>query len=94
MRQPFLFGDRRCRVDEPLAWVEEYPIQWRDPKLDLGELARLRWIEGLSQKELARRLGRSKSGIQRYDKKLKQLGSRVPGLTAEERRKIKWALEN
>lgn len=72
-------GDRRCRVGEPLVWVEEYPIQWREPKLDLGELARLRWIEWLSREELARRFGRSESGIQRYYDELKRLRGRARG---------------
>jgi hypothetical protein len=53
-------------VEEPLCWVEEYPIRWREPKIDLAELAKLRWFEGLSRKELASRYGKSESAIQNY----------------------------
>lgn len=35
-------GARGPRVEEPLIWAETYPIQWREPRVDLAELARLR----------------------------------------------------
>lgn len=31
-----------------------YPIQWRDPRLNLTELAKLRWIEGMDTNSLAK----------------------------------------
>jgi hypothetical protein len=53
-------------VEEPLAWAEQYPIQWREPRVDLAELAKLRWIEGLSRKELAQKYGKTAVAIQNY----------------------------
>jgi len=81
-------------VDELLSWVEEYPIQWREPKIDLAELAKRRWIEGMSRKELAQVYGKSESGIQNHFQELKRRGFRVPGLRDEERERILWALKN
>lgn len=56
-------GDLRHTVEEPLGWVEEYPIQWREPSLNLAELAKLRWEDGLKINEIARKLGRTESCI-------------------------------
>ena len=61
-----ILGARRPRVEEPLSWTEEYQIQWREARIDLAELARLRWIEGLSRKELAMRFGKTEVAIQNY----------------------------
>ena len=48
-----MIGPRQGTVKEQLVWAYEYPIQWREPQFNLSELARLRWISGLSKKELA-----------------------------------------
>jgi hypothetical protein len=87
-------GARHTRVEEPLSWAEEYPIQWREPLFDLAELAKRRWIEGLSRKELARVYGRTECAIQNHFQELKRRGLRVPGLTDDEREKILWALKS
>ncbi len=42
-------GAHRARVEEPLTWAETFPIQWREPSVDLAELAKLRWIDGVSR---------------------------------------------
>lgn len=85
---------RRPIVEEPLAWVEEYPIQWRELKLDLAELAKLRWIQGLSRQEQAERFGKTECAIQNYFQDLRRLDFWVLGLTEEERRQIKWTSKN
>ena len=72
-------------VEEPLAWAEEYPIQWREPEFNLAELARLRWIEGLSTKQLAAKFGRTECAIKNYYQKLRRLEFRVSGLSEIER---------
>ena len=46
-------GARRPRVEEPLTWAETYPVQWREPRVNLAELAKLRWIKGQSTIELS-----------------------------------------
>jgi DNA-binding transcriptional regulator LsrR (DeoR family) len=46
-------------VVEPagLAVLREYEIPWKKQSLDLAELARLRFEEGLGSRLIARRLG-------------------------------------
>ena len=68
--------------------VETYPIQWRKPRLDLAELAKLRWIEGYSRKQLAEKYGKTTVAIQNYFQELRRLKFRVPGLSDMERIKI------
>jgi hypothetical protein len=80
-----LLGARRPIVEEPLAWAEEYLIQWREPEFNLAELARLRWIEGLSTKQLAEKYGRTECSIENYYQKLRRLEFRVSGLSEIER---------
>jgi len=59
-------GDLHSIVDAPLVWAEEYPTQWWKPKVDAVELARLRWAEDLSYKEIAARTGLSVSGVKSH----------------------------
>lgn len=84
----FALGARQAKVEEPLAWVEEYPIQWREPRVDLAELAKLRWIEGLSRQELAERYGKTTVAIQNYFQQLRRINFRIPGLSDNERAQI------
>ena len=46
-------------VVEPagLAVLREYEIHWKKQTLDIAELARLRFEEGLGSRQIARRLG-------------------------------------
>ena len=55
-------------------------MEWREPRLDLAELAKLRWIEGLSRKVLAERYGRTEEAIQNCFQALKRKSFEVPGL--------------
>ena len=87
------FGARRPIVGEPLAWAEEYPIQWREPRADLSELARLRWIKGMSVKELARAFGRTEYAMENYIQNLRRKAFEVPGLAPAERRLILRSLK-
>lgn len=72
-------GARRSIVEEPLSWAEEYPIQWREPRVDLADLARLRWIEGFSTQELMKRYGRTQYAIENYYQNLRLKGFVVLG---------------
>ncbi len=67
-----LNGARGPRVEEPLGWAQIYPIQWHEPRINLAELAKLRWIEGWSRKALAERYGKSQDAIQNYFQLLKK----------------------
>lgn len=80
-----LFGARRPMLEELLAsWVQEYPIQWHDPRVNLAELAKLRWIDGWSRESLAKRYGKSPNAIQCYFQLLKREDFRGLGLTISE----------
>ena len=59
-------------MEEPLVWAETYPIQWREPRVDLAELAKLRWVEGLSVKEIAIRLGRTEVALKNYFQEIRR----------------------
>ncbi|MBX3019143.1 MAG: hypothetical protein KF767_14755 [Bdellovibrionaceae bacterium] len=87
-------GARHPRIGEPLVKVETYPIQWREPRLDLAELARLRWVEGYSRKQLAEKYGKTTVAIQNYFQDLKRREFCVSGLSERERKKILWASKN
>ena len=87
-------GARYPRMGEPLVKVETYPIQWREPRLDLAELARLRWVDGFSKKELAERYGKTTVAIQNYFQELRRLDFYVSGLSKQEREKVLWASKN
>jgi hypothetical protein len=81
-------------MGEPLVKVETYPIQWREPRLDLAALARLRWVEGYSRQQLAVKYGKTTVAIQNYFQELRRLDFRVSGLSKQEREKILWASKN
>jgi hypothetical protein len=85
----YLSGARGPRVEEPLAWTEEYPIQWQEPRLNLAELAKLRWMEGWSRRELAQYYRKSEVAIQNHFQDLKRRGFWVTGLTPKEIRTLK-----
>lgn len=83
------FGERGPKLEEPLGWVITYPIQWRDPRVNLAELAKLRWIESWSREALAKRYGKSVDAIQCYFQHLKRKDFLNVGLTPKEVKTIK-----
>ncbi len=86
--QPFCFGARGHRVGELLSWSVEHPIEWREPKVDLAELAKLRWIEKWTRSDLAKRYGRTETAIQNLFQEIKKKDFKVPGLSDSDRRLI------
>lgn len=66
-------GARHHRISEPLCWTIMYPMQWREPSLNLAELAKLRWVEGWSRKQLAEHYGKSVDAISNYFQEAKKL---------------------
>ncbi len=81
-------GARRAKVDEPLVKAEEYPIEWREPRFDLAELAVLRWVKKNSIDELAKTFGRTPVAIQNQLQELRRKNFRVSGLSEQDREKI------
>lgn len=81
-------GTRGAIVEEPFSWPVEVRIQWREPKFDLAELAKLRWIEGLTYAEIGRRLGKTKNAMVLQCNVIRGKNFEV-GLTAAELRKVR-----
>lgn len=82
-------GGRGNRVGEPL-WIEEdYPIEWHEKKVDLGELARLRWIEGWSRPRIAQHYGKSVEFVAKGCRKIRELKFEIEGLSNQDRLHLK-----
>ena len=80
-------------VEEPLAWAEEYPIRWRVLRLNLAELAKLRWIDRLSTEELAKHFGKTLYAIENYYEAVRRANFKIEGLSAKDREQILLALK-
>ena len=89
----FIFGARRPIVEEPLIWAETYPIEWREPRFDLAELAVSWWINKIPRKKLAERFGKTECAIQNHIQEIRRRRFDVPGLSENERKEI-MHLEN
>lgn len=86
-------GARGSRVEEPLLLGLSYEIQWHESRVNLAELAKLRWIEGWSYRKLANHLNRTPCAINNYCQKARKLDFKLPGLTKKEQAEIKWAFQ-
>jgi hypothetical protein len=62
--------------------------------LNLAELAKLRWIEGWSPKQLADHYQKTPVSIYNHCRKIKNKNFIVDGLTKVEREKIRWTYKN
>lgn len=71
-----------------------YPIQWRDSRLNLAELAKLRWIDGLDTNSLAKHFKKSPYAIENYYRNIRRLNYKLDSLTEVESEKILWASKN
>lgn len=87
-------GARGSRVEEPLVFNTSYEIQWFGSKVDLAELAKLRWIKGWSYQKLGIHFNRTPCAINNYCQKARKMNFRLPGLTKKEQEKIKWEFRN
>lgn len=63
---PCQFGAHGPRLEEPLAMDKTCPTQWRDSRLNLAELAKLRWIYGLDTNSLAKHFKKAPFAIKNY----------------------------
>ncbi len=87
-------GARGSRLEEPLTFGLTHQIQWNESRVNLAELAKLRWIDGRTYKDLASHYGRTRNAISNYCQNIRRKGIDLPGLTNEEREKIKWAFQS
>ncbi len=66
---------------EPRVVVENYTAQWFRQEIDSSELAKLRWIEGRTLRQIAGQLRSSKTTVVRALKRLEMSRIRVrPGI--------------
>lgn len=73
---------------------KEYPIQWRESRVNLAELAKLRYLEGWDRKKLAQHYRRTLYAITNYCQAMRKKNFNLEGLTAAEKEKIRWAYKN
>jgi hypothetical protein len=59
-------------VVEPTVEIREYPAKWSKPKIDLGELARLRHVEGWTVRRIQEHLGWSGTKIKDELRRMKK----------------------
>jgi hypothetical protein len=83
-------GARRSIVDEPLVYQRIYQVEWVAPRVNLRELALLRFIQGKTERELAQYFGRSKTAIHELLARMLKNDFRHANLTNEERERIRW----
>ena len=87
-------GARGTKLSEPLVLDTNYPIQWHEPRVDLAELAKLRYLEGWSRQRLASHYGRTLHAITNYCQSIRRKDFNLPGLTVEDKEKIRCAYQN
>ena len=66
-------GAHRPIVEEPLLIESIHSIKWQESRVNLSELALLRFTHGWSRKQLAEHYGRSEDAIQNYFQKMKKM---------------------
>jgi DNA-binding transcriptional regulator LsrR (DeoR family) len=87
-------GGRGAKVEELLSIDQEYPFQWRDQRVNLAELAKLRWIEGWTRPQLASHYQKTLYAISKYCKTIKQKGFVLEDLSIKEQEKIRTLSKN
>jgi hypothetical protein len=87
-------GALGTKLREPLILDVSYPIQWVESRVNLAELAKLRYLHGWSRQRLARHYGRTLDAITNYCQNIRRKDFNLEGLTAEEKEKIRWAYQN
>lgn len=75
-------------MDEPLTVTKIYQVEWVAPKVNLRELALLRFIQGKTERELAQYFSRSKTAIHELLAKMLRNEFRHANLTNEEKGQI------
>ena len=87
------YGARGAMLIEPMTVATEHPVQWREPKTDLAELARLRWINRWSRIRIANKLNRSPETVAMYLTRLRRGQIERIQINPEERQKIAEAMK-
>lgn len=90
----YIYGARGNKLSEPLVLDTTYPIQWHEPRVDLAELAKLRYLEDWSRQRLASHYRRTLHAITNYCQTIRRKDFNLPGLTVEDKVKIRSAYQN
>lgn len=85
-----LNGARGSKLDEPLTITRFYQVEWVAPRVNLRELALLRFIQGKTERDLAKYFGRSKTAIHELLARMLKNDFKHANLTFEERERMKW----
>lgn len=78
-------GARGSKLDEPLTVTRFYQVKWSAPRVNLRELALLRFIHAKTERELAKHFGRSKTAIHGLLERMVKNDFRDANLTKVER---------
>ena len=78
-------GVRDVQVLEPRGAVKFVPARWNGVKIDLTELAKLRWIEKRSLRAISREFGKSRSTVCACVRTISKRSLSELNLTVEER---------
>ena len=89
-----LNGAHGARLREPVVLDISYPIQWVESRVNLAELAKLRYLHGWSRQKLARHYGRTLNAITSYCQNIRRQDFNLEGLTEVEKEQIRWAYLN
>jgi len=82
------------KVDEPLCLTKVYLVEWCAPRVNLRELALLRFIQGKTERDLAEHFARSKTAIHQLLEQMVKNNLKHTELTKEEREQVRWAFKN
>jgi hypothetical protein len=64
-------------------------VRWKSVKIDLTELARLRWIEKMKTPDLCKVFGRRRTAVRQSIRTLRKCGISELNLTTDEKKLIK-----
>jgi predicted DNA-binding protein (UPF0251 family) len=68
-------------IDNPLVVTKTYSVKWQRDEVDLVELAKNRWINQMSQREIANKMGITRGQVDWNLKKFKKAISELSDST-------------
>ena len=89
----FVVGGSDVQVNELPDAIKTVLVQWSHVKIDLNELARLRWIEEMTTSEIMRDLGWSRTVITDSVRTLRKVGLSRLNLNSAEKKQVRAAIK-
>jgi len=81
-------GASDVQVVEPPDAIKTVLVRWKKVKLDLNELAKLRWIKKLTAPEICRSMGKGRTAVLGSIRTLRKCGISGLNLTPEEKKVV------